>query len=61
MSDLIKREDAIKVVDSYIGTDPIVEKLKEVPSAELKQEWTSCSESLPKKEEETYLICTEGG
>lgn len=34
MSDLIKREDAIKVVDSYIGTDPIVEKLKNIPSAE---------------------------
>ena len=40
MSDLIKREDAIKVVDSYIGTDPIVEELKKVPPAEPKQgEW----------------------
>lgn len=45
MSDLIKREDAIKVVDSYIGTDPIVEKLKEVPSAEPKQgEWVDTEE-----------------
>lgn len=26
-----------------------------------KQEWIPCSERLPKKEEETYLICTDGG
>ena len=35
MSDLIKREDAIKVVDSYtLGQTPIVEKLKDIPSVE---------------------------
>jgi len=37
MSDYIKREDAIKVVNSYIGTDQIVEKLKDIPSAEPKK------------------------
>jgi hypothetical protein len=61
MSDLIKREDAIKVVDSYIGTDPIVEKLKEVLSAEPKQEWIPCSKRLPRAEKKKYWICTNSG
>jgi hypothetical protein len=53
--DLIKREDAIKVVDSYIGTDPIVEKLKSNPSAEPK--WIPCSERLPEEDIcNSYLI-----
>jgi hypothetical protein len=61
MSDLIKREDAIKVVDSYIGTDPIVEKLKEVSSAESKQEWIPCSNMLPHAEKKEYWVCLNIG
>ena len=34
MSDLIKREDAIKAVDAFLGTDPIVERIKRLPSAD---------------------------
>jgi len=40
MSDLIKREDAIKAVDAFLGTDPIVERIKRLPSADRPQgEW----------------------
>jgi rubrerythrin len=39
MDDLISREEAIKVVDSYIGTDQIVEKLKDIPSVERTGKW----------------------
>ena len=36
--ELIKREDAIKVVESYtLGQTPIVGKLKDIPSVEPKQ------------------------
>ena len=34
MTDLIKREDAIKVVESFLGTDPITERIKRLPSAD---------------------------
>ena len=40
MTDLIKREDAIKAVDAFLGTDPIVERIKRLPSADRPQgEW----------------------
>ena len=40
MTDLIKREDAIKVVESFLGTDPIAERIKRLPSADRPQgEW----------------------
>lgn len=45
--DLIKREDAIKAVDAFLGTDPIVERIKRLPSADRPQEWILCSERLP--------------
>ena len=35
MSDYIKREDALKAVDAFIGTDPIVERIKLIPSADV--------------------------
>lgn len=39
--DLIKRSDAIKVVDAYLGTDAIVERIKRLPSADRPQGyWT---------------------
>ena len=34
MDDLIKRENAIKAVESFLGTDPIVERIKRLPSAD---------------------------
>lgn len=71
MSDLIKREDAIKAIEelpnAYNGWSDAYDKayiigtLEEVPSADRPQEWIPCSERLPKKERTTYLICTEGG
>lgn len=40
MTDLIKREDAIKAVDAFLGTDSIVERIKRLPSADRPQgEW----------------------
>ena len=55
MDDLIRREDAIRVVDSYIGTDPIVAKIKELPSAERVGHW---SEAERKKSEIFYCsVC----
>ena len=45
MDDLIRRKDAIRIVDSYIGTDPISDKIKSLPSAEA--DWIPCSERLP--------------
>lgn len=35
MSDYIKRKDALKAVDAFIGTDPIVERIKLIPSADV--------------------------
>ena len=32
-----------------------------IPSADRPQEWITCRERMPKKEEATYLICTETG
>ena len=38
--DLIRRSDAIKAVDAFLGTDPIVERIKRLPSADRPQgEW----------------------
>ena len=57
MSDLISRQEAIKVVDSYIGTDPIVEKIKAIPSAETKGDLISREEAIKALEEVTCDIC----
>ena len=36
MSDeYIKREDALKAVDAFIGTDPILDRIKLIPSADV--------------------------
>lgn len=35
MSDYIKREDALKAVDAFIGTDPIAERIKLIPSVDV--------------------------
>lgn len=35
MSDYIKREDALKAVDAFIGTDPIADRIKLIPSADV--------------------------
>lgn len=40
----------------------IYEVIQEMETSDRPQgEWIPCSERLPKKEEATYLICTEGG
>ena len=69
--DLIKRSDAIKIIwDTHDlsrdwiplqVTSELIKCIKNLPSADRPQEWIPCSERLPKKEKETYLICTEGG
>lgn len=35
MSDYIKRKDALKAVDAFIGTDPIADRIKLIPSADV--------------------------
>lgn len=35
MTDYIKREDALKAVDAFIGTDPIADRIKLIPSADV--------------------------
>ena len=35
MTDYIKREDALKAVDAFIGTDPIANRIKLIPSADV--------------------------
>lgn len=49
MSDLISRADAIRIVDSYIGTDPISDRIKALPSADA--EWIQVK-TRPMDEEE---------
>ena len=90
MSDLIKREDAIKAIHNYwkkrLDTLPTKESecgevyadiqqmdkilehnkalcnfIEAIPSADRPQGWIPCRERMPKKEEATYLICTETG
>ena len=39
----------------------IICKVETMPSADRPQEWITCRERMPKKEEATYLICTETG
>lgn len=54
MSDLIDRQEAINALscinptEPYIYYDEAVEAIKELPSA---QQWTPCSEKLPKEED----------
>lgn len=42
MTDLIKREDAIKVVESFLGTDLIADKIKFIPTAEPNESFEWC-------------------
>ena len=35
MTDYIKREDALKAVDAFIGTYPISDRIKLIPSADV--------------------------
>ena len=66
MSDLIKREDAIKALSEAFGEcepcdkeetiDIAVTTVKEIPSADRPQGWIPCSERLP--ESQGYYTCT---
>jgi hypothetical protein len=60
MSDLIKREDAIKALIEWYGCKPddieAFEKIIEaIPTADRPQEWIPCSERLP-SEQGQYLV-----
>ena len=61
MTDLIEREDAIKVIEETafirrpILPHYLIAKIKNIPSAENKGEWIPCSERLP-EEEGKYLV-----
>ena len=61
MSDLISRQDAIKVVE---GIDShFVEYIEQLPSAQPEQRWIPCSERLPEdveigEEYPTAIFCT---
>ena len=55
-NDLISRQQALEIKFSngmvrrgvvYVRADELVNKLKELPSAEPKQQWIPCSERLP--------------
>ena len=72
MSELIRREDAIRWVKTecnpygkptldFESGKKVIEHLEHMPSADRPQEWITCRERMPKKEEATYLICTETG
>ena len=65
MSDLIKRDDAIKVIEqnSYCVGERgaklkiAIAEIKALPSADRPQGWIPCSERLP-KDWEHVLVCT---
>ena len=66
MSDLIKREDAIKAVEerSFAVRDSYTVKaiLRNVPSADRPQEWIPCSERLPSVKDyvsDMVMWCTD--
>lgn len=72
MSDLIKREDAIRAVAEVLSLNRFASfknikdfgrfaerMLRNVPSADRPQEWIPCRERLPSKEKATYLVCTD--
>ena len=61
--DIIYREDAINLLWYFQDEccSAVVGDFEKLPSADRPQEWIPCSERLPKKEEATYLICTETG
>ena len=74
MSDLISRQAAIDALADYIHNvdrvystgklthedcmDAAHSVLDKLPPA---QQWTLCSERLPKEEEQSYWVCTEDG
>ena len=59
MSDLIRREDAIKAIEDKVnGSDNrlwLKEIISEIPSADRPQEWIPCSKMSPEENGE-YLI-----
>lgn len=77
MSDLIKRSDAIQMLDEYIkpfvgligdigsGINGAREIIKSIPTADRPQGWIPCSERLPKIGEhhisEPCLVYCKGG
>lgn len=77
MSRIIDADDLKKEVLKWLPSDPcgieekeipfetdivvsLMMEIEEAPTIE-QPTWIPCSERLPKKEEATYLICTEGG
>ena len=65
MSDLIRREDLIKVFESHglawkdLKTImPILKEVDAIPSAEPEPQWIPVSEALPKVNEKA--LCTDG-
>lgn len=74
--DLIRRSDAIEAITNHCENEcyyradswcpqcqreEFQDAIKAIPSADRPQEWIPCRERMPKKEEATYLICTETG
>ena len=68
-SDLISRKAAIDAVDKRFDSIPINQTteilllrkdLRELPSAQPKQQWISCSERLPKINQTVLLSTTDG-
>ena len=74
---LIKESDVLKAIDKrikelskhpefvrkngHIDVIGVKKYILAIPSADRPQEWITCRERMPKKEEATYLICTETG
>ena len=65
MSDLIRREDAIKAINKALDRETLlygfvrktaIDAIIQVPSADRPQEWIPCSEREPKGQ--GYYICT---
>ena len=54
MSGSISREDAIRIVDSFIGTDPISDRIKALPSAEAEPTVIRCRTLLPTQDLEEW-------
>lgn len=45
----------------WYKADDIYAALNNVPSAQPEQQWTPCSEKLPKEEKRHYWVCTDTG
>ena len=63
MSDLIRREDAIKVAKSFLRNDDewfqeaLASQIRMIPSADRPQEWILCSERLPESDYMCLVSC----